>query len=254
MPNDPQQNTGTPQAPPAQEVEAFLSRLSAKSRTAIDRYLATLDESNAAHAALWRRLAILLAKLAPDALETSGQAAVQFFIADGKYRMQVYALEDLRDGNLSVYTNDILDRALQAGILKGPPEGDPPTYRIKGPQKHQLRIETLTAANTGSAPNYYRHMLGWNRKAIRITLSTSFCTPDHLSAVETLCQLAAPVRPSAKEAQDAKDAKDAKQAQSTKTAEAAKSAATAARKAPSTGSLPKKETTPRKKSSARISS
>ena len=39
------------------EVDAFLARLSAKSRTAIDRYLAACDETNAAHAAVWRRLA-----------------------------------------------------------------------------------------------------------------------------------------------------------------------------------------------------
>ena len=114
------------QSPPQQEIEAFLARLSAKSRTAIDKYLGTLDETTRAHAAVWRRLAVLLAKLAPDALETSGQAAVQFFVADGKYRMQAFALEDLRDGNLSVYINDVLDRGIQAGVLKGPPEGDPP--------------------------------------------------------------------------------------------------------------------------------
>lgn len=231
------------QSPPQQEIEAFLARLSAKSRTAIDKYLGTLDETNRAHAAVWRRLAVLLAKLAPDALETSGQAAVQFFVADGKYRMQAFALEDLRDGNLSVYMNDVLDRGLQAGVLKGPPEGDPPAYRIKGPQKHALRVDTLTAANTGAAPNYYRHMLGWNRKAIRITLSTSFTTPEHLSAVETLCQLAAPAKSAApKEApKDAKQAKPAAAAQP----EVAKQAA--ARHKP-------KETAPRKKTGARMSS
>jgi hypothetical protein len=251
MSNDPQQHATQP--PPSQEVEAFLARLSAKSRTAIDRYLATLDETSATHAVIWRRLAVLLAKLAPDAVETSGQAAVQFFVADGKYRMQIYALEDLRDGNLSVYLNDVLDRAVQAGILKGPPEGDPPAYRIKGPQKQTLRIDTLTAANTGSAPNYYRHMLGWNRKALRITLSSSFCTSEHLSAVETLCQLAAPTKPSTKDAKEAKEAKDAKTAHAAKSAEAAKAAAAAARRAPSSGRHATRETAPRKKTSARIS-
>lgn len=179
-----------------EEVDAFLARLSAKSRTAIDRYLAACDETNANHGAVWKRLATLLARLAPDAVETVGQAAVQFFVADGKYRMQVYALEDLRDGNLSIYTNDVIGRATEAGVLRGPSEEEPTLYRIKGGGgKQTLRIETLTAANTGSAPNYYRHMLGWNRKAIRIILSTSFCTPEQLSAVETLCQLAAPKPP-----------------------------------------------------------
>jgi hypothetical protein len=247
MSTDTQQNNQQLQSPPQQEIEAFLERLSAKSRTAIDKYLATLDETNRAHAAVWRRLAILLAKLAPDALETSGQAAVQFFVADGKYRMQAYALEDLRDGNLSVYMNDVVDRAVQAGILKGPPDGDPPAYRIKGPQKHSLRVDTLTAANTGAAPNYYRHMLGWNRKAIRVTLSTSFTTSEHLSAVETLCQLAAPAKSAAalKEApkEAAKEAKPA--AKPPEPAAAAKHAP--ARHKP-------KETAPRKKTGARISS
>jgi hypothetical protein len=252
MSNDPQQHAHQQlHSPPQQEVEAFLSRLSAKSRTAIDKYLATLDETNRSHAAVWRRLAVLLARLAPDALETSGQAAVQFFVADGKYRMQAYALEDLRDGNLSIYMNDILDRALQAGVIKGPAEGDPPAYRIKGPQKHSLRLDTLTAANTGAAPNYYRHMLGWNRKAIRITLPTPFCTPEHLSAVETLCQLAAPVKSAAAAKEATKDgAKDAKPAP--KPSEPAPAASAAAK--PAAARHKPKETAPRKKTGARISS
>src|SRR5438128_206022 len=33
-----------------------------------------------------------------------------------------------------------------------------------------IDIESLTAANVGTAPDYYRHMVGWNRKALRISM------------------------------------------------------------------------------------
>jgi hypothetical protein len=52
-----------------------------------------------------------------------------------------------------------------------------------------LRVESLTASTTTSAPEYYRHMLDWNRKAIRITLSTD-ATPAQIAAAEAICALA----------------------------------------------------------------
>ena len=49
------------------------------------------------HAKLYKRLAAMLYGLAPQAIRTTGQRAVQFFVADGKYRVQAFALEDLAD-------------------------------------------------------------------------------------------------------------------------------------------------------------
>ena len=95
-----------------------------------------------------------LHRLAPLPVTTVGQHAVQFFIADGKYRMQVFALEDARDGRLMVYLPDILAKARRPG----PPGGAQP--------------ESLDSANTPNPSPHIKHMLGWNRKAVRITLPT----------------------------------------------------------------------------------
>jgi hypothetical protein len=40
----------------------------------------------------------------------------------------------------------------------------------EGPARTAVTVEFLTATNLGSAPDYYRHMVGWNRTALRIVL------------------------------------------------------------------------------------
>ena len=54
--------------------------------------------------------------LAPVA-KVIGKQTIQFFIPDGKYRMQVFALEDLQDGNMTVYCPDVIAECVQAGLL-----------------------------------------------------------------------------------------------------------------------------------------
>src|SRR5258708_31715668 len=59
--------------------EGMLARAAAKDRTHIQRHLATADaEPDAAHAALWRRLATLLFRLAPPPIQTLWHIAVLF--------------------------------------------------------------------------------------------------------------------------------------------------------------------------------
>jgi hypothetical protein len=120
-----------------------------------------------------------------------GQQAVQFFIADGKYRMQVFAMEDLRNGKLTIYTVDVLDQAMRKGVLTGPlaADGSSSTYGV-GKSRQTLTIDSLTASNTPDPPAFYKHMLGWNRKALRISLLTT-STPAQVNAIESLCALAA---------------------------------------------------------------
>src|SRR5947207_1782043 len=87
------------------------------------------------------------ASFIPHALQTAGQQAVQFFIADGKYRKQVFALEDPRDGRILIYTEDVLPAALKAGLLVAPRAGaDPTLYGIKGETGQSLAIEAMDAA------------------------------------------------------------------------------------------------------------
>ena len=158
----------------AADMETFLTGLAGKDRSNIEKHLAACDaEPDPTHGKLWRRLAVGLRRLAPLPVQTVGQHAVQFFIADGKYRMQVFALEDARDGRLMVYLPDILAEAEKAGAPLG-----------------VLKPEALDAANTPNPSPHIKHMLGWNRKAVRLTLPTR-ATPQQISAAEALCALAA---------------------------------------------------------------
>jgi hypothetical protein len=172
--------------------DAFHARLDNGGRSNVERHLTVCRrEPSGGHLKLWKRLAGHLATLTPHVIRTFGQRAVQFYEADGNYRRQLFAIEDLRDGKLAVYTANVLEAAVTAGVLinGSAPDHHPILFALGGAPDEQLRIESLTASNTSSAPEYYRHMLDWNRKAIRITLSTD-ATPAQIAAAEALCALA----------------------------------------------------------------
>jgi hypothetical protein len=191
--------------------DTFLARLGVRDRLAVERHVAACEaEASPDHATLWRRLACLLASLASNpagagtdakdgrtsrqfGVQTSGQKAVQFFAADGKYRRQVFALEDLRDGVLVVYTVDALDAALRAGALRGPirKADGVAVYEVCGCAGNAtVTIEPITAANVGSAPDYYRHMVGWNRTALKVIMQIAG-DDARLRALNVLYSLAA---------------------------------------------------------------
>jgi hypothetical protein len=54
-----------------------------------------------------------------------------------------------------------------------------------------LKIESLGAAEAADAPLHYKHMLGWNRKAMRVSLSTAETDEKLDGAVQALAALAA---------------------------------------------------------------
>src|SRR3954469_6084295 len=113
-----------PAATPADAMDAFFTGMAAKDRTNVEKHLAAVDaEGGPGHGRTWRQIATALRRLAPHAVQTVGQQIVQFFIADGKYRMQVFTLEDRRDGALLVYLPDVLDQAIRAKVLAKPPAG-----------------------------------------------------------------------------------------------------------------------------------
>ena len=204
---------GSVAAPGADEADyqAFLSRLGLRDRQTVERHVAACEaEAAPEHARLWRQLACQLAALtaAPTTatpaprtgaasrqfgVQAAGQKALQFFTADGKYRRQLFALEDLRDGVLVVYTVDALAAAMRAGALRGPirTEDGVKIYELCGCEGHPtVDIEPLSADNVAGAPDYYRHMVGWNRTALKVTLRVPG-NDDRLRALNVLCALAA---------------------------------------------------------------
>ena len=188
--------------------EEFRARLSARDGGDVDRHLAALDqEPDASHAAAWKRLVRTLATLAPHSISTTGQQAVSFFIADGKYRMQVFALEDKREGKISVYAVDALADAVAAKLLR-PPSKDVPDSTLHELENRQtISIESLTAQNTPNPQPFFKHMLGWNRTALRITFP-AHASEQQLQAVEILCALAALTWAKPQDAKGASGSKD----------------------------------------------
>lgn len=171
-------------------VDQMLARAGAKDRTHIQRHLAALDaEPDSAHAVLWRRLAGVLSTLAPLPVQTVGHSAVLYFVPDGKYRMQVFALEDQSDGRVAVYLPDIVEDAIKKKILR---KGDDAVeFPIVGALRNTLKVEVLDAQNTPEPPVHVKNMLGWNRKAIRVTLPAIGAEGPRVDATEALASLAA---------------------------------------------------------------
>lgn len=171
----------------------FMARMTGMGRASIERHLALCEkEMWSDHVRLWKRLAGLLGHLTPAIPPYAGPHAVRFYVPDGKYRLQVFALEDLRHGNLGLYLSDTREAAMREGVLTGSTEGDSNSYGIvKRVNNECLQIEVLTTRGTTSAPDYYKHMLGWHRTAIRITLAKN-STPAQIRTAEAMCLIAVP--------------------------------------------------------------
>jgi len=173
----------------AEKFRPVLDRVGAKERIKIEKHLAVCDaEATATHGLLSRRIAAILGELAPLAIQSVGNNAWRFFIADGKYRMQVFALEDSFDGMLRIYLPDMLNEAVKAKILARTAIGQ--TFAVEG-SAAQLKIDSLGEAEASAAPLHVKHMLGWNRKALRLNLSTAKSDEKLGNAVQALAQLAA---------------------------------------------------------------
>src|SRR5256885_439602 len=125
----------------------FIARLSARDRVnAVKRVSVLESEPDPGRAPLWRRLVCALATLAPHAAKFVGRQTVQFYVADGKYRMQVFALEDVQDGAMTIYSTDALADAVTAGLLAPSGPADSQSYAIK-PSGEALRVETLDSSS-----------------------------------------------------------------------------------------------------------
>ena len=177
------------EAAPVVTLEEVLARSGARDRTNVEKHLAACEaEPDQNHAKLWRRVASKLASFAPLPVQTVGLQAVLFFIPDGKYRMQVFALEDKNDGVVQLYLPDVLAQATKAKIIQKA-TGD--EYAVVGAKDQTFTIESLDATNTSDPPPHIKNMIGWNRKAIRIALKTTDATGQQAKAAEAMITLAA---------------------------------------------------------------
>jgi hypothetical protein len=194
--NKPAEATTADAAAPAAPLtyETFLEKFGAKDRLNVEKHLTALStENQPARVKLWKQLAIHLMQLAGHSGKLNGQQGAQFFAADGKYRMQVFALQDERAGDLKIYMADIIDNAIKAGLIKAPKKGEAPNLYHLPDGEETLTIDRLD----GNAPDnaaFFKDMLSWNRKAIRIGLPPE-ASKAKIKAVEAACALA--VKPKA---------------------------------------------------------
>jgi hypothetical protein len=168
-------------------VEQLLAKTGARDRAAIEKRLALLDaDPDEARATLWRRLLVKLSDLVTLPAHPVSPHAMQFFIADGKYRMQVFAMEDAGDGFLILYLPDLLVRAVNDRLLVkngcgySPAEAPDQILAIQ-----QMDVSTI------NPPDFMKHMTGWNRKAVKLTLDVSPGDSAQVAVAEQLCELAA---------------------------------------------------------------
>ncbi len=173
---------------PAAQLEALLARSGARDRASIEKHLAACDaEGVPGHGDLWRRLAGRLGTWATLPVQTAGAQAVLFFVADGKYRMQVFAIEDRRDGLILLYLPDVIDQAIREKIIAR--SGD--QYVLPTARKPSIAVHLMDASNTPDAPTHVKNMIGWNRKAMRVTLHAAEPNSPQVIAAEAMCALAA---------------------------------------------------------------
>ena len=170
-------------------LEDVLAKSGARDRTNVEKHLAAAEaEPDSNHGKLWRRIAGKLAALAPLPIQTVGLQAVLFFIPDGKYRMQVFALEDKGESVIQLYLPDVLAAATKAKIVSKV-NGD--EYTVAGAKDVSFSICSLDATNTSDPPPHIKNMIGWNRKAIRVTLKITDSNSPQAQAAEAMCDLAA---------------------------------------------------------------
>jgi hypothetical protein len=178
----------TSQPPRQNQLEDLLGRVAAKERAKIEKHLVACDgETDSAHADVFRRLVTMLDSRAGAGVDSVGGQAWRFFVPDGKYRLQVFALEDRGDGTLRVFLPDVLASALKGGVVAK--TAIPNEYTLKGAASRPVHIETIDQ-DKPEPPAHVKSMLGWGRKAIAITIPVTGPVAQ-VNVAEALCTLAA---------------------------------------------------------------
>ena len=168
----------------------FLEKLGAKDRLNAEKHVAACEAGPApGHAKLWKRLATTLMTLSSNLAKVNGQQSIQFYVPDGKYRKQVFAMEDLRKDAITVYCTDVLDEAIKLKLLKPTRGGEEEGVGLYGIPKSDetLAIEKINGQSVNPA-EFFKHMVGWHREAIRITLPLN-ATEHQVETALTLCAL-----------------------------------------------------------------
>jgi hypothetical protein len=159
-----------------------------KERTYAEKRDAAMEAEPARRTA-WRNLCVLLLRLAGHSAKFNSKESVQFYTADGKYRMQVFALQDIVPGELTIHCRDVLDELIDQKLIR-PGKAGEKRYVIAGTET-ALVIERVPQ-QVADHPPAFRDLLSWNRKCMRIDLPVS--APQQVyDKVEKILRLSLPV-------------------------------------------------------------
>lgn len=171
--------------------DTLVARLPAKDRQRFEVQVSACQALNAT-GERWRRICCVLMTLAPLPAKLISTHTAQFYIPDGgKYRKQVFALRALETGDFAVYMPNIIQVAIDAGMLAKPKKAlaaaTPNSYRLTDADE-SVTIDPVDSSTPNPDP-CYNDMTGWNRKAMCVTVPTA-ASAALLAGVESLCGLA----------------------------------------------------------------
>lgn len=185
MPQTPDTKESRPAAP--KTFDQALEKLPQKDRANIQKHLDQMAAMPKAATDTWKSLFLALTLRAGHACQAVGTDAVRFFIQDGTYKLQMFALEDKLTEPRQVYLPNVLSESIKAKLLtRGTPPG---TYGVVGAADETVKIDELDANTQADAPVHYKFMVGLNRKAIRITLPSRE-RPALVKLIGAMCDLA----------------------------------------------------------------
>lgn len=152
--------------------DEFLARLPAKDRASAEKRLAAIDAVAPARGKLWRQLAASLLTLSGHSAKVNPSESIQFYTADGKYRMQIFALQDNQPGELTIHCRDVIDTLVEKKMLRKSKNPDAPhRYAVAGTED-AIVVERVLP-QSAEHPPAFRDLLSWNRKCMRIDLPDS---------------------------------------------------------------------------------
>lgn len=145
-----------------------LEKLPQKDRANMQKHLDAMASLPRAATENWKGLFLALMQRAGHSCQAVGTDAARFFVQDGTYKLQMFAMEDKLAESRQVYLPNVLAESIKAKLItRGSPAG---TYTINAAPDETLKIDELDASTQADAPLHYKFMVGLNRKALRLTL------------------------------------------------------------------------------------
>lgn len=168
--------------------ETFIAKLGMRDRTNALKRLAAMEAGpQPALAPLWKSLCELLMSNSGHSAILNSKQSVQFFAADGKYRMQIFALQDDLPGEVIIYAPDVVEKAVTKKIIRKPRATDAKNLYRLGDNDQTLTIDQLNGDGPEHPP-FFKDLMSWKRKCMRISIPVP-PSPEQMQALIALVSI-----------------------------------------------------------------